>query len=71
MPRQGYALFHGDDEVGAICSGAVSPTLGTNIGTAYLPVELAEAGQTVHMDIRGKRQECVVRDLPFYSRKAK
>ena len=47
------------------------PTLDTNIGTAYLPVELAQAGQTVHMDIRGKRQECVVCDLPFYSRKAK
>lgn len=71
VPRQGYSLFHGDDEVGAICSGAVSPTLDTNIGTAYLPVELAQAGQTVHMDIRGKRQECVVCDLPFYSRKAK
>lgn len=71
VPRQGYLLFDGDDEVGAICSGAVSPTLDTNIGTAYLPVGLAEAGRTVHMDIRGKRQECVVCDLPFYSRKAK
>lgn len=71
VPREGYALFHGDDEVGRVCSGAVSPTLDTNIGTAYLPVALAEAGTTVQMDIRGKRQECVVCDLPFYSRKAK
>lgn len=71
VPRQGYALFHGDEEVGAVCSGAVSPTVGTNIGTAYLPVALAEPGQTVHMDIRGKRQECVVCETPFYSRTRK
>lgn len=71
VPREGYALFDGDTEVGRVCSGAVSPTVGANIGTAYLPVELAEAGRTVDMDIRGKRQSCVVRDLPFYSRTRK
>lgn len=71
VPRQGYKLFHGEDEVGAVCSGAVSPTLGLNIGSAYVPVALAEAGQTIHMDIRGKRQECTICDLPFYSRTRK
>ncbi|MEO0661553.1 MAG: glycine cleavage T C-terminal barrel domain-containing protein, partial [Planctomycetota bacterium] len=71
VPRQGYALFDGENEVGAVCSGAVSPTVGANIGTAYLPVELAEAGRAIDMDIRGKRQACVVRDLPFYSRTRK
>jgi len=71
VPRQGYVLFNGDDEVGHVCSGAVSPTLDTNIGSAYLPVELAVAGQTIDMDIRGKRQQCVVCDLPFYSRTRK
>ncbi|MEM9381282.1 MAG: glycine cleavage system aminomethyltransferase GcvT [Planctomycetota bacterium] len=71
VPRQGYALYDGDREVGHVCSGAVSPTLDTNIGSAYLPVELAEPGRTVDMDIRGKRQACAVRDLPFYSRTRK
>ncbi|MEE8468451.1 MAG: glycine cleavage system aminomethyltransferase GcvT, partial [Planctomycetota bacterium] len=68
VPRQGYALLRGDERVGEICSGAVSPTLGKNIGTAYLPVSLARAGETLDMDLRGKRQPCVVVDLPFYSR---
>ncbi len=71
VPREGYLLFDGDREVGHICSGAVSPTINTNIGSAYLPVELAVAGQTIDMDIRGKRQQCVVCDLPFYSRTRK
>lgn len=71
VPRQGYALYHGNEQVGAVCSGAVSPTVGTNIGSAYVPVALSEPGQTIDMDIRGKRQECVVCELPFYSRTRK
>ncbi len=71
VPRQGYALFDGDREVGEICSGAVSPTLDTNIGTAYVPPELGAAGTELSMDIRGKRQAVTVCDLPFYSRTRK
>jgi len=71
VPRQGYALFDGDQQVGEICSGAVSPTLEKNIGTAYVPVALAEAGRTLEMDIRGKRQPVELCALPFYSRTRK
>ena len=69
VPRQGYALLDGDENVGTICSGAVSPTVGKHIATAYLPLHLAVTGQVVDMDLRGKRQACTVVDLPFYSRK--
>ncbi len=71
VPRQGYPLFAGEREVGQVCSGAVSPTLGTNIATAYLPVDLAQVGESVDMDVRGKRQACTVVELPFYSRTRK
>jgi len=71
VPRQGYRLLDGDREVGEVCSGAVSPTLDTNIGTAYVPVELAAAGTELSMDVRGKRQAVTLRDLPFYSRTRK
>ena len=69
VPREGYALYHGDQQVGTVCSGSISPTLDTNIGTSYLPLELAVAGTALEMDIRGKRQAAVVTDIPFYSRK--
>jgi len=68
VPRQGYALLHGEEAVGEVCSGAVSPTLDQNIGTAYLPLALAEPGTVVDLDLRGKRQPCRVVALPFYSR---
>ena len=72
VPRQGYALVRADGQVaGEVVSGSVSPTLGTNIGSAYVSLGSAEPGAELEMDIRGKRQACVVRDLPFYSRTRK
>lgn len=68
VPRQGYGLVHGGELVGEVCSGAVSPTLGMNIGTGYVPIELGEPGTNLEMDIRGKRQACVVVPLPFFSK---
>jgi aminomethyltransferase len=68
VPRQGYGLFQGDEPAGEVCSGAVSPTLDTNIATAYVRPELASAGTRLEMDIRGRRQAVVLCDLPFYSR---
>jgi aminomethyltransferase len=71
VPRQGYGIFNGDQHVGDICSGAVSPTLDKNIGTAYVPIDLAHAGKTLEMDMRGKRQTVELCALPFYSRTRK
>ncbi len=68
VPRQGHGLFQGDEEVGRICSGGVSPTLETNIGSAFVRLGLDREGQELELDIRGKRQACTVRELPFYSR---
>jgi len=69
VPRQGYALHlpNGGAQVGVVCSGSPSPTLGTNIGTAY--VQSAHAGAaTLDMDIRGQRHAVKLQPLPFYQR---
>jgi len=66
---QGYALHlpNGGAQVGVVCSGSPSPTLGTNIGTAY--VQSAHAGAaTLDMDIRGQRHPVKLQPLPFYQR---
>jgi aminomethyltransferase len=68
VPRQGYEILQADRTVGRVCSGAVSPTLETNIGTTYLPLELAEPDTALEMDVRGKRQGCRIVPLPFYKR---
>ncbi len=68
VPRQGYALhLPGGAQVGMVCSGSPSPTLNTNIGTAY--VASAHAGAaTLELDIRGSRHAVQLVPLPFYSR---
>jgi aminomethyltransferase len=71
VPREGYELFHNDQSVGTICSGAVSPTLAKNIGTGYVPIDLGNPGQMLEMDIRGKRQPVQICETPFYSRTRK
>jgi aminomethyltransferase len=71
IPRQGTPVFDGETEVGSVCSGAPSPTLGTNIATAYVTLGCEEAGRALELDFRGRRQPCTVTELPFFSRTRK
>ena len=69
VPRQGYEVIASGKVVGAIRSGAVSPTLGKNIGTAYVPDSLATPGTQLEFAIKDKREPATVQALPFYKRK--
>ncbi|MSR61495.1 MAG: glycine cleavage system aminomethyltransferase GcvT [Planctomycetes bacterium] len=71
VPRQGQELFQGGAKVGVVASGGVSPTLGTNIGSAFVKLGLDKEGVELELDVRGKRQSARVRELPFYSRTRK
>lgn len=66
-PRQGYALFLGEQCIGEVTSGSLSPTLGYPIGLAYVQAEYAEE-QEFDVDIRGSRFPAQRCKLPFYRR---
>ena len=68
--RAGYAVFDGDVEVGAITSGALSPTLGYPIAMAYVDPGLSAPGTELAIDVRGSRVAASVVTLPFYKREA-
>ena len=69
VPRQGYDLVTVDHvAVGRVCSGSPSPTLGTNIGTAYVLVPHDSPTEHLAMDIRGVRHPVKLHALPFYRR---
>ncbi|QDU84411.1 Glycine cleavage system T protein [Planctomycetes bacterium Pla163] len=68
VPRQGHELFVGDERVGFVCSGTFSPTLDKPIASAYVDLGHSEPGTAVELDLRGKRQACSVRAMPFFSR---
>ena len=67
--RGGYAIYADSEQVGALTSGAPSPTLNKNIGMGYVEVAHAVPGKAVHIDIRGKHTAAHIVALPFYKRK--
>ncbi|MBL8765901.1 MAG: glycine cleavage system aminomethyltransferase GcvT [Planctomycetes bacterium] len=67
VPRFGYVVFDGELAIGEVRSGTYSPTLETNIGTAY--VGTASAGKKhLSLDLRGSREAIEIVPLPFYRR---
>jgi aminomethyltransferase len=65
IPRQGnpIAAPHGE---GVVTSGTLSPCLEVGIGMGYVPVEDAEPGTAVEVDVRGKARAAEVREKPLY-----
>ena len=68
IARDGFDVYHGDDKVGVVTSGSPAPFLKKNIGLAFVPPELANPGQELRIDIRGKRPAAKVVPTPFYKR---
>ncbi|WP_144835197.1 aminomethyltransferase family protein [Microbacterium sp. BH-3-3-3] len=68
--RAGYAVLHGDDTVGEITSGALSPTLGHPVAMAFVAPAASAIGTELSIDVRGTRIPATVTALPFYRRNA-
>lgn len=67
--RAGYGVLHGDEVVGEVTSGALSPTLGYPIAMAFVSPSAAAEGTVLSIDVRGTRVPATVTALPFYRRK--
>ncbi|MGH2698961.1 MAG: glycine cleavage system aminomethyltransferase GcvT [Actinomycetota bacterium] len=66
VPRQGYAVFDGEERVGELTSGNFSPTLQTGIGLALGPRErMPEVGRHVVIEARGRHIEGDIVRPPF------
>ena len=68
--RADYLLYApgGDEVIGRITSGALSPTLGYPIAMAYVDPRFAPVDSAVEIDVRGTRLPAHVTKLPFYRR---
>jgi aminomethyltransferase len=70
--RPELTVLAGDTAVGVTTSGTFSPTLKLGIGLALIDTAAAvDAGQHVGVDVRGRRLECEVVDLPFVEAKTR
>jgi glycine cleavage system T protein (aminomethyltransferase) len=64
VPRQGMPILEG----GEVTSGTHSPMLDRGIGMGYVPAALADPGQVLTIDVRGRRRRARVVKKPIYRR---
>ncbi len=68
IPRTGYEVLVGGEEIGFVTSGTQSPTLGKNIGMALIDQEYTEVGTEVLIQVRKRQLKAKVVEMPFYKR---
>lgn len=66
IPRPHYRVFAGEEPVGEVTSGTLSPSLHKGIAIAYVAGRHARAGTGLTVDIRGHRLPATVVKPPFY-----
>lgn len=67
--RQDFPVYAGDRAVGAVTSGALSPTLEKVIAMAYVETALSAPGTALSVGVRDEKVPATVVPLPFYKRK--
>jgi aminomethyltransferase len=68
IARHDYPILDGDQPIGIVTSGTLSPTFGKAIALGYVPPHLAEIGQELAITIRGQAYPAKVVQRPFYRR---
>ncbi|HUE27384.1 MAG TPA: glycine cleavage T C-terminal barrel domain-containing protein [Solirubrobacteraceae bacterium] len=60
-----FPVSRGGEAVGRVTSACHSPRLEKNIGYAMVPIELAEPGTELEVDVYGEPRDAVVVQMPF------
>jgi aminomethyltransferase len=68
IPRHGYPVFVNGEPSGQVMSGIMSPSVGVGLGTCYVPTAHAKEGNTLEVEIRGKRVVGTITPFPFWKK---
>ncbi|NKI28334.1 glycine cleavage system aminomethyltransferase GcvT [Arenibacter sp. 6A1] len=67
IPRHDYDIVDAEgNTIGIVTSGTMSPSLGKGIGLGYVPVEIAELGTKIYIQVRKKALQATIVKPPFY-----
>ena len=60
IPRHGNQIFNGNENIGTITSGTISPILGKAIALGFIDRKFSKSGTAVKINIRDKTEEAIV-----------
>jgi len=66
--RQGFKIFHNNQEVGQITSGACTPTVNASIAMGFINTDLAQIDNTVKIQTGNDQTDAKIVKMPFYRR---
>lgn len=65
VARNGYRLYQGQQEIGEISSGTISPVTREGIAMGWVDRQFATPGQALSVEIRGQKVPATIVELPF------
>jgi aminomethyltransferase len=68
IARDDQEVLINGERVGKVTSGSPAPYLKKNIGMGYVPVQFANEGQEIQIDVRGRLVNAQIVKTPFYKR---
>ncbi len=69
IAREGVKIFSEvDQEIGSITSGTFGPSVNGPIAMGYVKINFSKPGTKVLLEIRGKKYDANVYELPFYKK---
>jgi len=69
IAREGVKIFSEDGkEIGSITSGTFGPSVNRPIAMGYVKLNFSKPGTKVLLEVRGKKHEAKISELPFYKK---
>ena len=69
IARENVKIFSSDDkEIGLVTSGTFGPSVNAPVAMGYIKSNFAKVGTSIKLEVRGKKYEGKVSELPFYKK---
>ncbi len=69
IAREGAKIFSADEkEIGIVTSGTFGPSVNAPVAMGYVNFSFTEIGTKIKLEVRGKKYDAKVAELPFYKK---
>ena len=69
IAREGTKIFSSEDrEIGTITSGTFGPSVNAPVAMGYVNSDFSKIGTVIKLEVRGKKHEAKIAELPFYKK---